>query len=233
MWIKLKWVRRGTGGGGVSPRPHLHSRWSRACHVVCGQRNWNLPWTATEMMSSAVGQLPPQSTRPDDRRRVGKNLDAIIHIKRNTHEASRVEMQKHFGAAQTQRVEGVCPAATAATRSRSRSRICLNSTDPPTDSFPGNCKLQTANWALGTPYHLSPNAKFICHAYNCLTPFRSPAKLQFYGACCSVCSFIFFIFILCCWCLWLVLLLLCVARRLAKAAILMKTFWPSPTLSET
>jgi len=63
------------------------------------------------MMSSAVG-----AAAAIDRKRVGKNLDAIIHIKRNTHEPKRTETETSRDA-KTQRVEGVCPAATAATRS--------------------------------------------------------------------------------------------------------------------
>jgi len=40
------------------------------------------------MMSSAVG-----AAAAIDRKRVGKNLDAIIHIKRNTHEPKRTETE--------------------------------------------------------------------------------------------------------------------------------------------
>lgn len=67
-----------------------NSWWSRACHVVCGRHNWNSPWMSTEMMCPVqLGSWAVGAAATVDRKRVGKNLDAIIHIKRNTHELKR------------------------------------------------------------------------------------------------------------------------------------------------
>lgn len=182
-------------------------------------------------VSSAVGQLgrwgschsrPQKSWQKSWCNYSYKTQHARTETKRN---GTSRRCKKKIKKKNSQQVEGVCPAATAATRStdppRSSDppifRICLNATDPPLTVFPGNLGMgMCMGREFRTPAPMRNSfvmliivpLRFVGQP-NCNFTEQAPSIFVF--------SFIF---------------LLLLARRLAKAAILMKTFWPSPALEK-